>query len=294
MEPISSLDARIDEILTPEEYLRRGTAVLLANELAVTAIPQTEIQYPHWNNRYMNKLRGHSIPKAGILCDGGLAAIFSDPQLQIDDTDNHWYAYSFLSQEVARRKNKAKYAYLGTGNVASIFASAKAGTIIMLNSCTAADIPTPGQDTPRLYNSELMYQAWRDTCSAYSSAENSTALALQKSLKFIIRAPIANHGTYSTIEGLLDKRDLSTEEWEAGPRVTYTVIDEHEVDNEDRNMDMDKDAFAMLCGTANGRPVVRMCADHAQSLGGKRVVRVHVWYDMPKNEAFAALVFELA
>ncbi|TGO24788.1 hypothetical protein BPAE_0095g00460 [Botrytis paeoniae] len=55
--------------------------------------------------------------------------------------------------------------------------------------------------------------------------------------------------------------------------------------------DPSSDEFKMLMGTVNGRPIGRLCADHAESLNGKQVQKIHVWNEFIPS--FGALIFEL-
>ncbi|KAI9641377.1 hypothetical protein NHQ30_010179 [Ciborinia camelliae] len=268
----------MDYILEPIEYLQRGTALLRANEVAVNAIPRKDVQYPHWSIRYVTEAGGHGLEDAGSLCNYGIGEILADPQLKINDEGKHWSNFNFFSKQVADARNRNVYVYLHVGSVVTTFVSARAQTIIMLNSSAQSDIDIPGEDIPRLYNSELMYQAWRDTCIAYQAGDGDSEI---KNLKFIIRAPIVNLGTNYMIEVILQALGLSEKEIVQGPRLTFSSSDDN------------ADAFKMLLGTDNGRPVARMCADHAESLGGKKVVKIHVWYEMPENIGASALVFEL-
>lgn len=278
------------QVLAPTEYLQRGTNGLNALTNAIKANPRQDKCYPLWRIRYTNQCDGYLVGNAGQLCDNGIASILADPQLQIEDKSRQWYIYDFYSKEVA--KHRAAYDNAGLGNVAFIYAAAQRGTLIILNSSSESDVDIPGLNTPRLYNSELMFQAWRDTCNSHAAASaatnrnagrsTSTTDRTLQNLRFIIRAPIVNQGTHYTIEDVLETSGFTKAQIRAGPRVTFSSSDEN------------PEAFSMLLGTANGLPVARMCADHAESLGGKTVHKVHVWYDMPGSRGYSALVYELA
>lgn len=285
------------EILTPQEYLQRGGNVLSMCTSATSSVPRNEIYYPHWSIRYVNRGGRHNMPDAGSLSNGGMASIFADLALNIDHM-SMWSEFNFYS------KTEASKGFRSYNCVANIVVSAHTGTILMLNAKAEADleIEAPGQDTPRLYNSELMYQAWRDSCAANSVAGAGDL----KNLKYIIVAPIHNEGTNQTIEDVLLERhiadsfgsvtdgedDLIELFMKSGyfPEVPLEVKERDTIPATDAN----PDHFRMLMGTANGRPVARMCADHADSLGGKQVGKVHAWNGMPMNDGCKALVFELA
>ncbi|KAF7942957.1 uncharacterized protein EAE97_006411 [Botrytis byssoidea] len=254
------------EVLTPIEYLERGHAVLEANRIAINNTPHQDVAYPDWNIRY------------------GMETVLTE--LGVEYEGNYWSRYSLSSKEVVNPANKEKYQYLWSANVAEIYASAKFGTFFTLNQWADADLDNPDMYTPRLWNSELLFQAWRDACYTYVSptggdVEIMHPLQMQK-LKYVIIAPISNVGTYTTICDALKIKGLSIADNKYN-MVTFSCNDISTASAE----------FAMLMGTTNARPVVRMLADHVESLGAKRVVKIHAWLSMPQFEC-PMLVFELA
>ncbi|TEY87432.1 hypothetical protein BOTCAL_0002g00400 [Botryotinia calthae] len=254
------------EILAPIEYLERGNAVLKANRIAINNTPRREVAYPHWNIRY------------------GMAKVLTE--LGIEYEGHHWSEYNLSSKEVVKPENKEKYQHLRFVNVAQIYASAKIATIFTSNQWEYADFDIPGVDTPRLWNSELLFQAWRDTCAAHSSQSGGDIQSLQalqmKKLKYVIIAPISNDGTAITLSDALKIKGLSIEDNEL-KMVTFSSNDISTASAE----------FRMLMGTANARPVARMLTDHAESLGAKRVVKIHACLLMPDYN-LPMLAFELA
>ncbi|TGO90022.1 hypothetical protein BPOR_0083g00230 [Botrytis porri] len=272
------------EVLTPIQYLERGNAVLQANRIAINATPHQDVAYPNWNIRYVNVDGGHDRAISEYLSRYGMATALTD--LGIEHEGNYWSRYSLSSREVVNPVNKEKYQDLRSANVAEIFASPKFGTIFTLNQWADADFDDPDIFTPRLWNSELLFQTWRDTCYTYVSPTGGNVeilhpLQMQK-LKYVIIAPISNHGTFITICDALKIKGLSIEDNEFN-MVTFSCNDISTASAE----------FTMLMGTTNARPVARMLTDHVDSLGAKRVVKIHAWLSMPKFEC-PMLVFELA
>ncbi|KAF7944162.1 hypothetical protein EAE96_010566 [Botrytis aclada] len=135
------------------------------------------------------------------------------------------------------------------------------------------------EDTPRLYNSELIYQAWRDAVTANATGEYPKAVSKLTDLRYIIRAPIGNQGTFATMRDVLLSQGVSKVQLDSGVTVKRTFDDPS------------SDEFKMLMGTVNGRPIGRLCADHAESLKGKQVQKIHVWNEFITS--FGALIFEL-
>ena len=43
----------------------------------------------------------------------------------------------------------------------------------------------------------------------------------------------------------------------------------------------------------NGRPAALMGTDHADTLNGLEIVKIHAWYQIPSSPSDSALVFEL-
>lgn len=273
------------EILAPIEYLERGNAVLEANRIAINNTPHREVAYPHWNIRYVNVDGGHQRDEdSDFFSRYGMAKVLTD--LGIEYEGHHWSEYNLSSKEVVKPENKEKYQHLRFVNVAQIYASAKIATIFTSSQWAYADFDIPGVDTPRLWNSELLFQAWRDTCAAHSSQSGGNIQSLQalqmKKLKYVIIAPISNDGTAITLSDALKIKGLSIEDNEL-KMVTFASNDISTASAE----------FKMLMGTANARPVARMLTDHAESLGAKRVVKIHACLLMPDYNS-PMLAFELA
>ncbi|TGO35505.1 hypothetical protein BHYA_0156g00290 [Botrytis hyacinthi] len=272
------------EVLIPIEYLERGHAVLEANRIAINNTPHQDVAYPDWNIRYVNVNGGHDREISEFFSRYGMATVLTERGIEYEGF--FWSKYSLSSKEVVDPANKEKYQDLWSSNVAEIYASAKFGTIFTLNQWADADIDNPDVYTPRLWNSELLFQTWRDTCYTYVSPTGGDVeilhpLQMQK-LKYIIIAPISNSGTYTTICDALKIRGLSIEDNKYN-MVTFSCNDISTASAE----------FAMLMGTTNARPVVRMLADHVESLGAKRVVKIHASLSMPEFEC-PMLIFELA
>lgn len=272
------------EVLTPIQYLERGHAVIEANRIAINNTPHQDVAYPDWNIRYVNVDGGHTLGISEFFSRYGMETALTE--LGVEYEGNYWSSYNFSSKEVVNPANKEKYQDLRSVNVAAIFASAKFGNIFTLNQWADADFDNPDMYTPRLYNSELLFQAWRDACYTYVSptggdVEIEHPLQMQK-LKYVIIAPISNAGTYATICDALKIKGLSIEDNQFN-MVTFSC----------NNISTASAEFAMLMGTTNARPVVRMLADHVKSLGAKRVVNIHAWLSMPEFEC-PMLVFELA
>ncbi|QSZ29340.1 hypothetical protein DSL72_003854 [Monilinia vaccinii-corymbosi] len=271
------------EVLTPTEYLDRGNALHCAIHAAVNAQPQVDVASPNWHDRYMNRADYPEKPEE--LFPGGVPELLTHPTLHIDQyLSSDWSIHSFYSRGFfAQPGNGSPYdADNGIGNVVDTLASARARTMIVLNQGAEPDVDVdmPGRNPPpRLNCSELIYQAWRDSCRRASARNWPRYL---RCLKFVVVAQIVNRGTYYTIQDVLRMRGLSGNAMYAAAGEAFSASGK------------DGRAFRMLLGTVNGRPIARMCADHAESLGGKRVVKIHVWHDMPGRRGMSALVFELA
>ncbi|KAK6608384.1 hypothetical protein H4I95_03764 [Botrytis cinerea] len=245
------------EILAPIEYLERGNAVLEANRIAINNTPHREVAYPHWNIRYVN-VDGDS----DFFSRYGMAKVLTD--LGIEYEGHHWSEYNLSSREVVKPENKEKYQHLRFVNVAQIYASAKIATIFTSSQWAYADFDIPGVDTPQ-----------------WGNIQSLQALQMKK-LKYVIIAPISNDGTAITLSDALKIKGLSIEDNEL-KMVTFASNDISTASAE----------FKMLMGTANARPVARMLTDHAESLGAKRVVKIHACLLMPDYN-LPMLAFELA
>ncbi|TGO23758.1 hypothetical protein BPAE_0122g00140 [Botrytis paeoniae] len=156
------------EILSPERYLERGTAIITAIQAAINTNPAIDVSYPDWSIRYVNVHRVHN----QVLPDlDGFNRVFSDPQLQIESAGAHWSFYTFFSRAVI----------------------------------DAAD--DVNVDTQRFYNSELLCQGWRDACTA-QLANGTTNESQHRKLKYIICGPIFNLGTLWTIRDVLTSQEV--------------------------------------------------------------------------------------
>ncbi|KAF7886609.1 uncharacterized protein EAF01_011287 [Botrytis porri] len=261
------------QILSPEKYLERGTAVFNAIQTAINANPVVDVSYPDWNIRYVNIHRFHNQVLPYLA---GFNLVFSDPQLQIESAGAHWSSYTFFSRAAIDAADDPND-LIDYDSVAQMFVSPKTGTAIMSFSNAAADTDIPDVDTPRLYNSELLYQGWRDACNAQLANGTMNESQLRK-LKYIICGPIVNLGTLWTIRDVLTSQEVP--EFAAGQKSRFTV---------DSSMSLE---LKMLIGTANGRAFGRLCADHAATLGKKQIEKIHIFYPFEEaNEG--TLVFEL-
>ncbi|RAL63615.1 hypothetical protein DID88_003659 [Monilinia fructigena] len=272
----------MSEISVEPYYLQRGTELLLANKTAVDANPQKDVEYPDWSDRYVNEKEGvHDEDGLEDYCENSFSIMLTEPKINLEPIGRHWSGWTFLNKEFISNSNTPKYKAYDSGWIFGGSASAKLDTMIVVYTKSAVDVDTPKNNTTRLYCSELMYQAWRGTCLA--SSETRDKDLPMGGLKFIAIGLISNRGTYLAIQNAVELRSRSDPSMGEGS-VTFSSSDENE----------DLDIFRMLVGTDNGRPVVRMCADHAKSLGGKQIVKVHVWNNMPYSPGFGGLVFELA
>lgn len=268
----NSLDGMF-EILSPERYLERGTAILAAIQAVTNANPAIDISYPDWSIRYVNIDKGHN----QVLPDlDDYNRVFSDPQLQIESTGVHWSIYTIFTKAAVDASGDVD-SLLDYDSVAQMFLSPKTGTAFMTFSNTAADVDFPDVDRQRLFNSELLYQLWRDSCAAQLKNGHTNESQLRK-LKYIICGPIVNLGTLWTIRDVLTSQEVP--EFAAGQKSRFTV---------DSSMSLE---LNMLMGTANGRPFGRLCADHAQTLGKKQIEKIHIFYPFPDAKE-GTLVFEL-
>ncbi|TGO59502.1 hypothetical protein BOTNAR_0161g00130 [Botryotinia narcissicola] len=261
------------EILSPKRYLERGTTVLAAIQAAINAKPAVDVWYPDWSIRYVNIHRTHN----QVLPDlDGFNQVFSDPQLQIESADAHWSFYTFFSRAAVDGVDDVS-SLLDYDSVAQMFLSPKTGTAFMTFSNTEADIDITDVNTQRLYNSELLYQGWRDECTVQLANGTTNESQLRK-LKYIVCGPIVNLGTLWAIRDVLTSQEVP--EFAAGQKSRFTV---------DSSMSLE---LNMLMGTANGRPFGRLCSDHAKTLGKKQIEKVHIFYPFAAaNEGM--LVFEL-
>ncbi|TGO36717.1 hypothetical protein BHYA_0116g00060 [Botrytis hyacinthi] len=272
-------DKGLGEILTPAEYRDRGIKVIRAIEDAIHTTLRQDTPCPDWNIRYFNPGGRHGRDSIERLCFGAMRNILTDPKHPIDFEGYHWSDFNFHSKEYTNRGFDAVWPQFNC--VCNVWVSAKVGTAIVQMSDTKTDLNIPGLDTPRLYNSELIYQAWRDAVTANVTGEAPRDRVVSKliDLKYIIRAPIGNSGTLATMRDVLLSQGVSKGQLESGVVVKRTFDDPS------------SDEFKMLMGTVNGRPIGRLCADHAESLNGKQVQKIHVWNEFIPS--FGALIFEL-
>ncbi|KAF7929041.1 hypothetical protein BELL_0312g00010 [Botrytis elliptica] len=267
----------LGEILTPSEYLNRGIKVIRAIEDAIHTTPRQDTPFPDWNIRYFNPDGRHGQDSIERLCFGAMRNILTDPKHPIDFEGYHWSEFNFHSKGYTNRGFDAVWP--GFNCVCNLWVSAKVGTVIVQTSATATDLDIPGLDTPRLYNSELIYQAWRDAVTANVTGSSPQVVSKLTDLKYIIRAPIGNSGTLATMRDVLLSQGVSKGQIESEVTVKRTFDDPS------------SDEFKMLMGTVNGRPIGRLCADHAESLNGKQVQKIHVWNKF--IPCFGAMIFEL-
>ncbi|KAJ8068145.1 hypothetical protein OCU04_003716 [Sclerotinia nivalis] len=272
----------LSEVLAPERYLERGNAVLLANQTALNMDPRRDIQYPDWNIRYVNNPGGHGKETPECQEEDAMGFIFSDPELQLDGPGDHWSEYNFCTRIFDETEKAGMNLAETSGCIAEINVSVKTGTMIVKYQDVKADWD-PDTDNARLYSSELMYQAWRDACTVHLTRNPGESHV--RKLKYVIIDNIINQGTLWTIQDVLVSQGISPVSLLAGKKakISYSIT------SGDNNICSDE--FKMLLGTANGRTVVRMCADHAQTLG-KQVKKIYAWYHYPQERA-GALVFEL-
>lgn len=270
-------DKGLGEILTPAEYRDRGIKVIRAIEDAIYTIPRQDTPCPDWNIRYFNPGGRHGQDSIERLCFGAMRNILTDPKHSIDFEGYHWSNFNFHSKEYTNRGFDTVWPQFNC--VCNVWVSAKVGTVIVQMSDTKTDLDIPGLDTPRLYNSELIYQAWRDAVTANVTGPSPQVVSKLTDLKYIIRAPIGNSGTLATMRDVLLSQGVSKVQLESGVMVKRTFDDPS------------SDEFKMLMGTVNGRPIGRLCADHAESLNGKQVQQIHVWNEFIPS--FGALIFEL-
>ncbi|TGO74728.1 hypothetical protein BELL_0260g00070 [Botrytis elliptica] len=261
------------EILSPERFLERGTAITTAIQAAINANPVIDVSYPDWSTRYVNI---HSVHNQVLPDLDGFNRVFSDPELQIESAGAHWSFYTFFSRAAIDAEDDVSK-LLDYDSVAQMFVSPKTGTAFMTFSNAEADIDIPNVDTQRLYNSELLYQGWRDACAAQLANGTMNKSQLRK-LKYIICGPIVNLGTLWTIRDVLTSQEVP--EFLAGQKSRFTV---------DSSMSLE---LKLLMGTANGRPFGRLCADHAQTLGKKQIEKIHIFYPFTETNE-GTLVFEL-
>ncbi|KAF7880083.1 uncharacterized protein EAF02_007720 [Botrytis sinoallii] len=194
-------DKGLGEILTPSEYLNRGIKVIRAIEDAINTTP-------------------HSIER---LCFGAMRNILTDPKHPIDFEGYHWSEVNFHSKGYTNRGFDAVWP--GFNCVCNVWVSAKVGTVIVQTSATATDLDIPGLDTPRLYNSELIYQAWRDAVTANVTGSSPQVVSKLTDLKYIIRAPIGNSGTLATMRDVLLSQGVSKGQIESEVTVKRTFDD---------------------------------------------------------------------
>lgn len=262
---------RHSRVLPPDVYIQRGDKVLRTLKDALHTLPHRDVDYPHWQTRYTNVDGTHSenIPNADFN------QIFRDRQMSINGNGTHWSSYRVFSKGAVQEQTPDNLtdAYL----VAGILVSARTGTMIVTMANSNADIDIPNVQTQRLFNSEIMYQIWRDACTV----QMEHGISLIKTLKNVIITSIVNFGTNWSIRDVLVYNGLQ----EKVPRDNIARITLDDPSSED---------FQMLMGTDNGRPVGMMCADHVQTLGAKTVKNIHVWYPYERSIAdLAALAFEL-
>lgn len=271
------------EILQPEEYLERGAKVLRDLEHAIDAMPRRDVEYPDMHTRYTNpnvrrEMGTHLQEFDG---DDDTELILSDPKLRIDIQGNHWSHYDICSKGAV-----AKFAREGMGQpraVAALHVSVTKGTIVIPYTSTAEDLDIPGVNAPRLFCSELIYQAWRDAC-IYEMNRCNSQISRLSDLKYIVVTTIANDGTLWSIRDVLAAKGLPEAQTAARQPQTVTLEDPSSIE------------FKILMGTVNGKPIARMCADHASTLGGKCIAKIHVWwpYGRYAKEQGGALAFELS
>ncbi|KAB8291584.1 hypothetical protein EYC80_006384 [Monilinia laxa] len=211
----------MSETSTEPNYLQRGTALLLANKIAVDANPQKDVEYPDWSDRYVNETEGfHDYSEMENYCDCGFATMLKEPKIHVEPKGNHWSVWTLICKEFIDSMNTTKSRSWVFGS----YASAKVDTMVIIYTNTAADVDDPDLNTSRLYCSELMYQTWRGTCLA--SSETRDKDLPMGGLKFIAVGLISNLGTYATIQNAAESRGRSDSSTEGS--ITFSSSDENE------------------------------------------------------------------
>ena len=125
-----------------------------------------------------------------------------------------------------------------------------------------------GQPEPQpLPNSEQMFQLGK-----MIFADNPLT-----GIRFFGQGPVINKGTIKTM-----KDAHATKNIQPTDKGTFTADD--------------GDTFTRLLGTRNGVPVVRFLGDHAETLNGMTIVKIHTWPQIAGNaytETFGFMVFEV-
>lgn len=242
--------------------------------------PRRDILYPDWHARYVSDPLKHGVKVPACWREDEAGFIFSDPELQIDGSGPQWSEYNFFTKKV-HEMDQLKMLLPGiTGCIAEVHASVKTGTLVIKFQDSMADWD-PDTDPGRLHNSELIYQTWRDVCTLHLITHPGDFCL--KKLKYVIIDNIINQGAIWTIQDVIIAEGGSSVSMRAGNKQRITF--------ERGANDTCSDWFKMLMGTANARPVARMCADHAQTLG-KQVRKIYAWYNCP-DLMIGALAFEL-
>ncbi|KAI9883827.1 MAG: hypothetical protein M1823_004381 [Watsoniomyces obsoletus] len=252
------------EILPPKEYIHKGKEVEKVLWDAIREDQPDKI-YPDWSERYnVDDRKGDEslLPEPDRFLD----TLLGHPGLENISLDGPWrnrYYYCIGNQDPFEPVNNN-------------LVSPTQGLLVSVDSSAEFDsAPTP---PPKLPNSELLYQAWRDAVALVDEEGKESHIG---KLKYIVRQPISNKGSRLTVKDAHKAKGIPLDR-----PATFTP--------DDTSFDtLLKDAWHGLLGTRNSKPTSHRLADHHQALGNLVVVAIHTWAKIPGQTRFASVTMEL-
>ena len=191
----------IDQILPPSVYVDRGRQLLQANKDAAAANPRVDKTYDNWSVRY-NKA-AHEFDDNGPIPANTITSNPADTKAILEHPDiglNAEKPWTYAGYVSKGEQAAAETAKRDPRFVATVWVDKEGGAVMATDSDSAVDLNL-GQDAtkepPRLFNSELIYQTWKEEIERITPSVTGKQIG---DLKFVVRFPIANAGTRITIK----------------------------------------------------------------------------------------------
>jgi hypothetical protein len=148
--------------------------------------------------------------------------------------------------------------------IATFSSKSQKSILVTFSDSVENDVDVPGIVTPKLPNSELIFQISKEQFDSVADVQ------------FVIRHPISQQGTVAVMQAAHDSKSIAPTDM-----ATWTVSD--------------GGVFFRLLGTKNGRPIAFMSADHPVDLKCRVVTKIFTWAQLPTSprQNFGAMVLQL-
>jgi hypothetical protein len=211
------------QILEPKVYAERGRLLLQSNKDAANANPRVDKVYDDWSVRYEREFRafeqGGPIPSLTITKNPeDTISILEHPDIGLN-ARKEWSYAGYISKgekhfaETSDPERAPNY-------VATVFVDKESGALMATDCDSSVDtyFSKDGEpEPPRVFNSKLLYQTWRDEIDRSTSDIPQRVIS---DLRFIVKFPIVNEGTRITIKDAYKAKDIDT-----ATKTTFTASD---------------------------------------------------------------------